>query len=146
MISIDAMNCATSDAVAREQVTAPDKNGVLPAVSSAAHRLRAHLGESMASIQRLTTPYTNVTTASLQAFHASPLDSRRPWVKRNFVGLIRCPRVMSGDRPKPLLVSVKLELSSRHSHMRTWLPRTADPRRFPLLLQPESRSPGRRGQ
>jgi serine/threonine protein kinase/Tfp pilus assembly protein PilF len=73
VISIDAVNCATGDAVAREQVTAPDKNGVLPAVSSAATALRAHLGESMASIQRLTTPYTNVTTASLQAFHAFSL-------------------------------------------------------------------------
>jgi serine/threonine protein kinase/Flp pilus assembly protein TadD len=73
VISIDAVNCATGDAVAREQVTAPDKNGVLPAVSSAATAMRAHLGESMASIQRLTTPYTNVTTASLQAFHAFSL-------------------------------------------------------------------------
>jgi serine/threonine protein kinase len=73
VISLDAVNCATGDVVAREQVTSPDKNGVLPAVSSAATAMRARLGESMASIQRLTTPYTNVTTASLQAFHAFSL-------------------------------------------------------------------------
>ena len=73
VISIDAVNCATGDVVGREQVTAPDKTGVLPAVSSAATAMRARLGESMASIQRLTSPYTNVTTASLQAFHAFSL-------------------------------------------------------------------------
>jgi eukaryotic-like serine/threonine-protein kinase len=73
VISINAVNCATGDIFGREQVTAPDKTGVLAAVSSAATAMRARLGESLASIQRLTTPYTNVTTASLQAFHAFSL-------------------------------------------------------------------------
>ncbi len=70
VISINAVNCATGDVFAREQVTASDKTGVLPAVSDAATKIRARLGESLASIQKLSTPYTNVTTASLQAFHA----------------------------------------------------------------------------
>jgi hypothetical protein len=41
---------------AREQVTAPDKTAVLQAVSKAATAMRARLGESMASIQKLSTP------------------------------------------------------------------------------------------
>ncbi|PYX34364.1 MAG: hypothetical protein DMG81_20000 [Acidobacteria bacterium] len=45
VISINAVNCATGEVFAREQVTAPDKTGVLPAVSSAATALRARLGE-----------------------------------------------------------------------------------------------------
>jgi len=73
VISINAVNCATADVFGREQVTAPDKAGVLSAVASAATAMRAHLGESLASIQKLSTPYTNVTTASLQAFHAFSL-------------------------------------------------------------------------
>ena len=73
VISINAVNCATGEVFGREQVTAADKTGVLPAVSTAATSMRAHLGESLASIQKLTTPYTNVTTASLQAFHAFSL-------------------------------------------------------------------------
>jgi eukaryotic-like serine/threonine-protein kinase len=73
VIQINAVNVATSEVFAREQVTAPDKTAVLQAVSSAATAMRARLGESMASIQKLTTPYTNVTTASLQAFHAFSL-------------------------------------------------------------------------
>ncbi len=73
VIQINAVNVATSEVFAREQVTANDKTGVLQAVSQAATAMRARLGESLASIQKLSTPYTNVTTASLQAFHAFSL-------------------------------------------------------------------------
>src|SRR5208282_4061250 len=44
----------------------------------------ARLGESMSSIQKLTTPYTNVTTASLQAFHAFSLGEDEHRVGRDF--------------------------------------------------------------
>ena len=73
VIQINAVNCATGEVFGREQVTASDKTEVLKAVSSAATAMRARLGESMASIQKLSTPYTNVTTTSLQAFHAFSL-------------------------------------------------------------------------
>ena len=78
------MNCGTGEIFAREQVTAADKTGVLQAVSNAATAMRARLGESMASIQKLTTPYTNVTTASLQAFHAFSLGEDEHRLGRDF--------------------------------------------------------------
>ena len=84
VIQINAVNCGTGDVFAREQVTAADKTGVLPAVASAATAMRARLGESMASIQKLTTPYTNVTTASLQAFHAFSLGEDEHRMGRDF--------------------------------------------------------------
>jgi len=84
VISINGVNCSTGEVFAREQVTASDKAGVLPAVSSAATQLRAKLGESMASIQKLTTPYTNVTTTSLQAFHAFSLGEEEHRMGRDF--------------------------------------------------------------
>ena len=84
VISINAVNCATGEVFAREQVTAPDKTAVLQAVSSAATAMRARLGESMASIQKLTSPYTNVTTASLQAFHAFSLGEDEHRMGRDF--------------------------------------------------------------
>jgi serine/threonine protein kinase/Flp pilus assembly protein TadD len=84
VISINAANCATGEVFAREQETAPDKTAVLQAVSKAATAMRARLGESMASIQRLTTPYTNVTTASLQAFHAFSLGEDEHREGRDF--------------------------------------------------------------
>lgn len=73
VISVDAVNCATGDPIARVQVEAADKNHVLAAVSTAASTLRAKLGESLASVQKLTTPFMDVTTFSLEAFHAFSL-------------------------------------------------------------------------
>lgn len=84
VIQINAVNVATGEVFAREQVSAPDKTGVLQAVSQAATAMRARLGESMASIQKLTTPYTNVTTASLQAFHAFSLGEDEHREGRDF--------------------------------------------------------------
>jgi tetratricopeptide (TPR) repeat protein len=84
VIQINAVNVATGEIFAREQVTAADKTGVLQAVSQAATSMRARLGESMSSIQKLTTPYTNVTTASLQAFHAFSLGEDEHRVGRDF--------------------------------------------------------------
>jgi len=85
VISINAVNCATGDVFGREQVTAADKAGVLAAVSSAATAMRARLGESLSSIQKLSTPYMeNVTTASLQAFHAFSLGENEHRMGRDF--------------------------------------------------------------
>ena len=84
VIQVNAVNVATGDVFAREQETASDKAAVLQAVSKAATAMRARLGESMASIQKLTTPYTNVTTASLQAFHAFSLGEDEHRVGRDF--------------------------------------------------------------
>jgi tetratricopeptide (TPR) repeat protein len=84
VIQINAVNVATGEVFAREQVTAADKTGVLQAVSQASTSMRARLGESMASIQKLTTPYTNVTTASLQAFHVFSLGEDEHRVGRDF--------------------------------------------------------------
>jgi eukaryotic-like serine/threonine-protein kinase len=84
VIQINAVNVATGEVFAREQETAPDKTAVLQAVSKAATAMRARLGESIASIQKLTTPYTNVTTASLQAFHAFSLGEDEHRVGRDF--------------------------------------------------------------
>ncbi len=84
VISINAVNVATGEEFAREQESAPDKTAVLQAVSKAATAIRARLGESMASIQKLTTPYTNVTTANLQAFHAFSLGEDEHLMGRDF--------------------------------------------------------------
>jgi eukaryotic-like serine/threonine-protein kinase len=84
VISINAVNCATGEVFAREQETASDKTAVLAAVAKAATAMRARLGESMASIQKLSTPYTNVTTTSLQAFHAFSLGEEEHRMGRDF--------------------------------------------------------------
>jgi eukaryotic-like serine/threonine-protein kinase len=70
VVALDAVNCATGDSLAREQVTAASKEEVLPAVGKAASRLRGKLGESLASIQKFDKPVTEATTSSLEALKA----------------------------------------------------------------------------
>ena len=85
VISINAVNCATADVFGREQITAADKSAVLGAVSTVATKMRVRLGESLSSIQRLSTPYlSSVTTASLQAFHAFSLGENEHRMGRDF--------------------------------------------------------------
>jgi class 3 adenylate cyclase/tetratricopeptide (TPR) repeat protein len=69
VVSVDAVNTATGDVIARAQAESADKNHVLTAVASAATSLRSKLGESLASLQKLSTPFMDVTTSSLEAFH-----------------------------------------------------------------------------
>jgi len=73
IVSVDAINTATGDPIARAQAESADKNHVLTAVATAATSIRAKLGESLASVQKLTTPFMDVTTSSLEAFHAYSL-------------------------------------------------------------------------
>ena len=85
VISINAVNCATGDVFGREQITAADKSAVLGSVSTVSTAMRARLGESLSSIQRLSTPYlSSVTTASLQAFHAFSLGENEHRMGRDF--------------------------------------------------------------
>jgi eukaryotic-like serine/threonine-protein kinase len=70
VISLEAVNCHNGDSLAREQVTAEAKEKVLPALGTAASRLRSKLGESLASIQQYDKPVDQVTTSSLDALKA----------------------------------------------------------------------------
>jgi tetratricopeptide (TPR) repeat protein len=67
-ITLEAANCHTGETLAREQVEAEDKEHVLKAVGTAATGMRAKLGESLSSIQKLNYPFERATTASLEAF------------------------------------------------------------------------------
>jgi eukaryotic-like serine/threonine-protein kinase len=70
VVALDVTNCATGDSLAREQVTATAKEGVLAAVGKAASSIRGKLGESLASVQKFDTPVTEATTSSLDALKA----------------------------------------------------------------------------
>ncbi len=70
VITLDALNPRTGDSLAREQVEAESKEQVLQAVSKAASRLRARLGESLNSIQKFDKPLEQATTSSLEALQA----------------------------------------------------------------------------
>jgi serine/threonine protein kinase/tetratricopeptide (TPR) repeat protein len=73
VITLSAQNTATGDEIASEQATAPDKENVLSALGTAAAAMRAKLGEDLASIKKLNTPFGQATTPSLEAFRAFAL-------------------------------------------------------------------------
>jgi serine/threonine protein kinase/tetratricopeptide (TPR) repeat protein len=67
VIGLEALNCASGDVLAREQVTAAGKEQVLPTLGQAAAKLRNELGESLSSVQKFDVPLEQATTNSLEA-------------------------------------------------------------------------------
>jgi tetratricopeptide (TPR) repeat protein len=73
VITLTAQATATGDDIASVQEQAPDAEHVLGALDKAATEMRAKLGESLNSIQKLDTPLGQATTPSLDAFRAYAL-------------------------------------------------------------------------
>jgi eukaryotic-like serine/threonine-protein kinase len=73
VITLDAQNTASGDDIASEEATAADKQHELEALNQVTAAMRAKLGESLASIQRLNAPFGQATTPSLEAFRAYAL-------------------------------------------------------------------------
>jgi serine/threonine protein kinase/tetratricopeptide (TPR) repeat protein len=76
VIGLEALNCATGDVLAREQVTAAAKEQVLPALGQAASKLRNKVGESISSVQKFDVPLVQATTNSLEALKAFALSGK----------------------------------------------------------------------
>jgi eukaryotic-like serine/threonine-protein kinase len=73
VITLEAVNAQTGDAIAREQAEAENKEQVLHALGEAAMKLREKLGESLQSIHTFDAPIEQGTTSSLEAFKAFSL-------------------------------------------------------------------------
>ena len=73
VMGLKAVNCASGDVLAQEQVTAEAKEKVLEGLGQAATKLRGELGESLASVQRFDVPLDEATTSSLEALKAYSL-------------------------------------------------------------------------
>ncbi len=73
IITLAAQKTATGDQIASVQTQASGKEKVLDALNGAAAQMRAKLGESLDSIQKLNAPFGQATTPSLEAFRAYAL-------------------------------------------------------------------------
>jgi DNA-binding winged helix-turn-helix (wHTH) protein/tetratricopeptide (TPR) repeat protein len=73
VLNVIATNCLTGDTLAHEQAEAKSKEQVLPALSDAARKIRAALGESLGSIKKFDAPIYQATTSSLEALQAYTL-------------------------------------------------------------------------
>ncbi|HEY7404694.1 MAG TPA: winged helix-turn-helix domain-containing protein [Candidatus Angelobacter sp.] len=76
VVGLKAVNCRTGDALAEELVSAQSKEKVLDALGQAAAKIRAELGESLASVQRFDAPLALATTSSLEALKLYSLGVR----------------------------------------------------------------------
>jgi eukaryotic-like serine/threonine-protein kinase len=69
-LTLEAVNAATGDVLARADAQAANKDGVLNALHKADSQLRGKLGESLASVQRYDMMLSQATTSSLEALNA----------------------------------------------------------------------------
>jgi len=76
VVGLKAVNCLNGDTLAQEQATAPGKEKVLDVLGEAAGKLRAQLGESLASVQKFDAPLAQETTPSLEALKAASVARR----------------------------------------------------------------------
>ena len=70
VVSLKAVSCKNGNTLAEEQVTAASKEKVLDSLGGAASKLRAELGESLATVQKFDAPLEQATTFSLDALNA----------------------------------------------------------------------------
>jgi serine/threonine protein kinase/tetratricopeptide (TPR) repeat protein len=70
VITLEALDPRTGDAIAREQIEANNKESVLSSLGTAASNLRRKLGESLSSIQQYDVKIEQATTSSLDALKA----------------------------------------------------------------------------
>ena len=75
-LGLKAVACQTGDTLAREQATSSGKEKVLNALGQAAAKLRAELGESLATVQKFDIPLYQATTSSLEALKAYSLAAK----------------------------------------------------------------------
>ncbi len=88
VLGLKAVNCRTGDLLSEEQVTANGKERVLEALGTASTKLRARLGESLASVQKYDVPPDSVTTSSLEALQAYTLGNRTTDVANDYAAAI----------------------------------------------------------
>ena len=70
VLGLRAKNCVTGDILADEQAQAARKEDVLGALTQIASRFRTRVGESLATIEKHSTPLEEATTPSLEALKA----------------------------------------------------------------------------
>lgn len=88
VLGLKAVNCQTGDLLAEEQVTAGGKEQVLKALGDAAAKIRAKLGESLASVQKYDVPPENVTTSSLEALQAYAMGNQTADIANDYAAAI----------------------------------------------------------
>jgi eukaryotic-like serine/threonine-protein kinase len=70
VVGLRATNCRSGDVLDEEQAQAPRKEDVLSALSQVASKFRTRVGESLATVEKHSTPLAEASTPSLEALKA----------------------------------------------------------------------------
>jgi serine/threonine protein kinase/tetratricopeptide (TPR) repeat protein len=97
VITLAALNGATGDSLAREQVEVDSKEQVLKSLDKAASNLRQKMGESLSSVQQFATPLEQATTSSLEALQAYTLGEEQHLRMRDDVALPHLKKAVELD-------------------------------------------------
>jgi len=73
IVGLKAVSCRSGDILAQDQATAPAKEKVLDVLGKSATKLRAELGETLATVQKYDVPLIQATTSSLEALKSYSL-------------------------------------------------------------------------
>ena len=76
VIGLNSINCANGDTLVADQARTVGKGEVLKAIDKSAATIRTKLGESLASVQKFSTPIEEATTSSLEALKAYSIGRR----------------------------------------------------------------------
>lgn len=87
VITVEAVNAATGESLARQEVQAGKKEEVLNSLHEAGTSLRKKLGESLTSVQKYDKPLSEATTSSLDALKAFSLGDARHLVADELAAL-----------------------------------------------------------
>ena len=96
VLGLHATNCATGDVLADEQAQASRKEEVLTTLSQMATRFRTRVGESLATVERYSTPLA-VTTPSLEALQAYSAGTKMAIASSNIRALSLFQRAVAID-------------------------------------------------
>lgn len=118
ILGLQAVNCRTGDVLADEQVTANGKEQVLNALADAATKMRAKLGESLASVQKYNALPEDVTTSSLEALQAYSLGMQAIDVTNDYTAAI--PLFQRALGLDPNFAAAYLRLSESYQPLGEW--------------------------
>ena len=87
LLGLNAINCASGETLATENARATGKDAVLKALDNAAAEMRSKLGESLASVQKYSTPIEEATTSSLEALKSYSQGRKVQFIKGDSTAL-----------------------------------------------------------
>ncbi len=87
VLGLSAKNCSTGNLLDQEQIQAAKREDVLNSLSQIAQKFRTRVGESLATVEKHSTPLQEATTTSLEALKAYSIGMKLHYSGGNAVGI-----------------------------------------------------------